>query len=233
MEALFPFDRRSSPHKKKEHQTPNEKKNKGRKRGRLFLQKTLRDILEAAAELHKRGIVHRDIKPSNVMCQFDQVVSVEELFESEKYMPDISCKLGDFSSGWDRYTSENLYTKGPSPREQTEEYAPPESYVGPYWVPFDEDKPQSYDSWSIGVLALELLLGTPNVFTVDQRTDALLRHKLKRAMATEEEIEYAMYLAALSNFCIFVPSNETSKGDYIWPLRYGDPLYKVSKQLLY
>lgn len=228
----FRDDIYSSQRKKEEDQNQNETKKKGRKVGRVFLQKTLRNILAAAAELHKRGIVHRDIKPSNVMCQFNEIFSLESFFESEKEIPDINCRLGDFSSGWDRYTSEHLYTKGPTPGEQTDEYAPPESYAGPYWKPFDENKPQSYDSWSIGVLALELLLGTPNVFTVDQRTNALLTHKLKRARATDEEIAYAMYLAALSNFCIFVPSNENSKGDYIWPLRYGDPLYKVSEKLV-
>jgi hypothetical protein len=205
--------------------------NRDRKLGRLFMQQTLREILAAAAELHKRGIVHRDIKPSNVMCQSEQPLSTEELFESET-LSNIVCKLGDFSSGWDRYTSEHLYTKGPTPGEQTDEYAPPESYVGPYWKPFDDEKPQSYDSWSIGVLALELLLGTPNVFSVDQRTSALLTQKLKRARASDDEIAYALYLAALSNFCIFVPSNDTTKEDS-WPLRYGDPLHKVSDDSIY
>eukprot|EP00536_Pseudo-nitzschia_multiseries_P013370 jgi/Psemu1/138608/gw1.568.4.1 len=139
----------------------------------------------------------------------------------------MQCRLGDFSSGWDRYTSENLYTKGPTPGEQTDEYAPPESFVGPYWKPFDEDKPHSYDSWSIGVLALELLLGTPHVFSVDQRTNALLTTQMKRAGATDDELAYALFLAALSNFCIFVPSNGSSKADNSWPMGHGDPLHKV------
>ncbi|OEU14927.1 hypothetical protein FRACYDRAFT_188334, partial [Fragilariopsis cylindrus CCMP1102] len=138
------------------------------------------------------------------------------------------CRLGDFSSGWDQYTNEHLYTKGPTPGEQTNEYAPPESFVGPNWVPFYKDKPQSYDSWSIGVLALELLLGTPNVFSVDQRTNALLTYKMKRANASENEISNALYLAALSNFCIYIPSNDTSNKPQSWPLRHGDPLHKVS-----
>jgi len=203
-----------------------EKQNRGEKIGRSFMQNILREVLSAASELHKRGIVHRDIKPSNVMCQSDLPLSVDLFETTEDTLPTIVCKLGDFSSGWDRYTSENLYTKGPTPGEQTDEYAPPESYNGPYWKPFDEERPQTYDSWSIGVLALELLLGTPNVFSVDQRTNALLTNKLKRARASEDEIAYALYLAALSNFCIFVPSNETSGES--WPLRYGDPLHKVS-----
>ena len=34
------------------------------------------------------------------------------------------CLLGDFSSAWDDYTGRNLYSRGPSAREQTDEYAP-------------------------------------------------------------------------------------------------------------
>jgi hypothetical protein len=128
--------------------------------GRIFMQNTLREILSAAAELHKRGIVHRDIKPSNVMCKSDVPIDdyihsfVEESDDDDdddsSSLPKMHCRLGDFSSGWDRYTNEHLYTKGPTPGEQTDEYAPPESFVGPNWVPFYKDKPQSYDSWSIG-----------------------------------------------------------------------------------
>jgi hypothetical protein len=38
------------------------------------------------------------------------------------------------------------------------------------------------------------LLGTPNVFSVDQRTKAILTHKLKMQGASEKEIERALYL---------------------------------------
>lgn len=50
--------------------------------------------------------------------------------------------------------------------------------------------------------ALEMLLGSPNVFTVDQRTNALLTGKMKRAGASDEEIAHALCtysLAAISN----------------------------------
>ena len=103
----------------------------------------------------------------------------------------VRCVLGDFSSAWDKFTDENLYTGGPSRAEQTDEYAPPESF-------FDTESPwlfsPAFDSWSIGIVALELLLGTPNVFTVDQRTKAILTHKLKHRGASDEEIERALYL---------------------------------------
>ena len=125
--------------------------------GKELMRHVLHQILSAAATLHEHGIVHRDIKPSNVMCTSD--IAIDNLYTLRRF-PNIQCRLGDFSSGWDKYSDEHLYTKGPSPAEQTDEYAPPESYLGPSWTPFDTEQPQSFDSWSIGVLVLELLLGT-------------------------------------------------------------------------
>lgn len=45
---------------------------------------------------------------------------------------------------------------------------------------FDESRPLSYDVWSIGIIFLEIILGTANIFTVDQRTSALIAHKIRR-----------------------------------------------------
>ena len=125
---------------------------------------------------------------SNIMCHS----SLDPADESSSPLDtSVRCVLGDFSSAWNKFTDENLYTGGPSREEQTDEYAPPESF-------FDPDSPwllsPAFDSWSIGIVALELLLGTPNVFTVDQRTKAILTHKLKHQGASENEIERALYL---------------------------------------
>ena len=141
----------------------------------------------------------------------------------------IHCRLGDFSSVYDSYTDKNLYTHGPTIEELTIEYSPPETLLGSSWKSFSEKRPESYDSWSIGVLALELLLGTPNVFSVDQRTTALLTHKLQNKGASEKEIRRALYLAALSQFCIYMPASVGSKRSSLsWPLRQGDPMYKIA-----
>ncbi|KAH8046129.1 cyclin-dependent protein serine/threonine kinase [Aureococcus anophagefferens] len=57
---------------------------------------------------------------------------------------------------------------GPSREEETVEYMPPEVLFA------DEDTfyapAPAYDAWSLGVLLLELLLGTRQALTVDQRT---------------------------------------------------------------
>ena len=70
-----------------------------------------------------------------------------------------------------------------------------------------------------------MLLGTPNVFTVDQRTTALLSNRLRKEGASERDIQRALYLAALSQFCIYVPTESEGKS---WPLRRGDPLHDVN-----
>lgn len=84
--------------------------------------------------------------------------------------PQLNCVLGDFSSAYNLFTSRNLYSRGPSRLEQTAEYAPPEAVFGHLYNNSAVGLTPSFDSWSIGIVALELLLGTPNVFTVDQRT---------------------------------------------------------------
>merc|ERR1739836_166274 len=73
--------------------------------------------------------------------------------------------------------------------------------------------------------ALEMLLGTPNVFSVDQRTRVILTTKMKKEGASLEDIDKALYLAALSQFCIYLPMAQSQKS---WPLRRGDPLHEAS-----
>lgn len=53
----------------------------------------------------------------------------------------------------------------------------------------------------------------------------VLTHKMQKEGATSEEIDRAMYLAALSQFCIYNP-NQDSKDSKAWPLGDGDPLHK-------
>jgi hypothetical protein len=191
--------------------------------GQEVLSSILRQILQATAALHENGVIHRDIKPSNVMCRSNidemSVDDQRDTFQLRDFR--IKCVLGDFSSGYDKFTSQNFYTGGPSRLEQTDEYAPPEAIFGTVYRLAKLDP--SFDSWSIGVLVLELLLGTPNVFSVDQRTRTILSHKLRKAGASADEIDRALYLAALSQFCIYNPTNLT-KPD--WPLRSGDPLHR-------
>lgn len=135
--------------------------------GRTLMQSILHQILEAASSLHSRGIVHRDIKPSNIFCESN--IDPHSGIVPDGNTPEVRCVLGDFSSAYDNFTGQNLYTRGPSRAEQTDEYAPPEAMYG---QAYNDSTPvmASFDSWSIGIVVLELLLGTPHVFSVDQRT---------------------------------------------------------------
>lgn len=102
------------------------------------------------------------------MCKSN--IDAERLQFLETGAPEVHCVLGDFSSAFNDFTSRNLYTRGPSRLEQTDDYAPPEAMFGYAYNDTSVGLKSSFDSWSIGIVALELLLGTPNVFTVDQRT---------------------------------------------------------------
>jgi serine/threonine protein phosphatase PrpC len=208
-------------------------------KGKQLMRMVLGQVLRSAAFLHENGIIHRDIKPSNIMCTTD--LDMENFLLSDLFLPSVKCVLGDFSSAWDDFSGRNFYTRGPSRAEQTDEYSPPESVFKNFFNGTIIDP--SFDSWSIGIVALELLLGTPNVFSVDQRTKAIISHKMRKEGASDREINYALYLyvriallsasssktssntyfrAALSQFCIFNPSLESQ---HDWPLRRGDPLH--------
>jgi serine/threonine protein kinase len=88
----------------------------------------LRQMIESVALLHDHGVVHRDIKPSNILCKTN--LDLENLGLINGTSPFVHCVLADFSSAWNNHTDWNLYTRGPSRAEQTDEYAPPEAVFG-------------------------------------------------------------------------------------------------------
>jgi serine/threonine protein kinase len=90
----------------------------------------------------------------------------------------LTLKLADMGSAVDEYTRMYLYgEKGPSQAEETREYQPPEVlFHGD--VPFDYSHPFSYDMWSVGVVFLELFLGSPHVFSIQSRARVKLDAQL-------------------------------------------------------
>eukprot|EP00957_Ditylum_brightwellii_P099739 7597844-Ditylum_brightwellii.AAC.1 len=124
--------------KSKKHRRRQEDSSKRRDaaltEGGELLKEVLRQVLTSAANLHDLGIIHRDIKPSNIMCKIRQIEESKSNvpgFAHSNGAPDmeiesVHCVLGDFSSGYDEFTSQNMYLNGPSAAEQTDEYAPPE-----------------------------------------------------------------------------------------------------------
>ena len=62
---------------------------------------------------------------------------------------------------------------------------------------------------------------------MDQITNAVLRNKMQKEGASAKDIQRAVYLASLSQFCIYTPVLEKGERIY-WPLREGDPLFNAS-----
>lgn len=142
---------------------------------------------------HISGVTHRDIKPSNVLISNDGYIS-----------------LGDFGSSVDS-ESESLYTsQGPSQNEESIDYAPPEVIYSQ--IPFFEPDPTTYDIWSLGVLFLEMVLGTSKVFQISTRTQAIINHRLKN----EDDIikQHAYLFRAFVEYCIYVPQSSGLDSDY-------------------
>jgi hypothetical protein len=96
--------------------------------GRRLMKMLLRQMIESVAFLHENGVIHRDIKPSNILCKTN--LDLENLTLINGTAPVVQCVLADFSSAWNNYTDWNIYTRGPSRAEQTDEYAPPEAVFG-------------------------------------------------------------------------------------------------------
>ncbi|CAI0434073.1 unnamed protein product, partial [Linum tenue] len=87
----------------------------------------------------------------------------------------------DFESDFDELSKMSKYGLGNkwgvNRAEQTFEYSPPEAFLNASW----HQEPSSrrlkyvmYDMWSVGVVILELILGSPSVFQISPKTQALL-----------------------------------------------------------
>ncbi|CAK4391457.1 unnamed protein product [Aphanomyces euteiches] len=156
--------------------------------GALVLKEMVRQLIEGVAALHDRGITHRDIKPSNILISKDTQFAV---------------KLADLGSAVDEHTHHYLYgTKGPSQAEETREYQPPEVlFHGD--VPYDYANPTSYDMWSVGVVFLELILGSPHVFSISSRARAKVDARLHDKSEAVRSKSYLLHV--FTEFCIFQP----------------------------
>ncbi|OQR96554.1 protein phosphatase 1L-like protein [Achlya hypogyna] len=157
--------------------------------GGEVLKEVMRQLLQGVAAVHARGIVHRDIKPSNILVNNQDTP--------------VLVKLADFGSAVDGYANDVLYgEKGPSQAEETREYQPPEVLLHGD-IPYDPARPTSYDMWSVGVVFLELILGSPHVFAISSRARAKLDVHLQHK--SEEAKRKSYLLQVFTEFCIYEP----------------------------
>lgn len=159
----------------------------------LYIVPVLRDIAQGILACHEKHVLHRDIKPGNVVVG-----------QSHTHL---ITKLIDFGISVDQHSVDTLYAPpGPQREESTIEYAPPEVRFGQ--LAYSNENPSSFDAWSFGVLILEVIIGSSNVFQVQQREWALFQRHLPANLS--DEMKDTMYaLKALTDYCIYQSNSES------------------------
>ncbi|KAI3449684.1 hypothetical protein Pfo_006349 [Paulownia fortunei] len=163
-------------------------------------------LLMALKSCHDRNITHRDIKPENMVICFEDQESGSCLTGIPNSDKNYTTKMRiiDFGSAVNDFTVKHLYgSVGPSSAEQTSDYAPPEAFLNVSWYRGPSSVTAKYDMWSVGVVILELILGSPNVFQINSITQALLDQHLKGWNDSLKELAYK--LRALMEMCILIP----------------------------
>ncbi|BBH10266.1 Protein phosphatase 2C family protein [Prunus dulcis] len=136
-------------------------------------------LLMALKSCHDRNITHRDIKPENMVLCFEE----EDTGRCLKGIPNgenftTKMRIIDFGSATDEFTLKHLYgSTGPS----------------------------RYDMWSVGVVMLELILGSPNVFQISSHTRILLDRHIKGWNEGLKELAYK--LRSFMELCILIPGS--------------------------
>ncbi|XP_022145966.1 probable protein phosphatase 2C 51 isoform X5 [Momordica charantia] len=181
----------------------------------LFIMK--RVMLMALKSCHDRNITHRDIKPENMVICFEDQATGRCLNGSRWGDENFSTKMRiiDFGSAIDAFTVKHLYgSTGPSRAEQTLDYAPPEALLNSSWYQEMSSSTLKYDMWSVGVVMLELILGSPNVFQVSDLTRVLLDQHLQGWNEGLKELAYK--LRTFMELCILIPgsSSKSKKSDH-------------------
>jgi serine/threonine protein kinase len=156
----------------------------GRLTEKVAVQLVLEPFLRVLNYMHSRGIVHRDIKPENI------------LFSRQG----ATLKLADFGLAIDMREERAVTRAG------TLDYMAPEILNCPYKNAPEEnkDKPHLHygptvDSWAVGVLAYELLVGCPPFY--DRSRDAVearIRTQAPQFPSSLSEDARAFVRAALS-----------------------------------
>ncbi|CAH9051479.1 unnamed protein product [Cuscuta epithymum] len=167
-------------------------------------------LLMALKSCHDRNVTHRDIKPENMVICFEDKDSGRclEGYPSGDNSHATKMRIIDFGSALDDFTLKHLYGSiGPSRSEQTSEYTPPEAFLNASWYQGPTSAILKYDMWSVGVVMLELILGSPNVFQISSRTRALLDQHLEGWNESLKEL--AFKLRSFMELCILIPGSSS------------------------
>lgn len=188
-------------------------------------------LLLGIKSCHDRNITHRDIKPENMVICFED----QETGRCLKGCPNgdknftTKMRIIDFGSAIDDFTVKHLYgSTGPSRAEQTSEYAPPEALLNASFYHAPITTTLKYDMWSVGVVMLELILGSPNVFQVSALTQALLDHHLKGWNRDLKELAYR--LRSLMELCILISGSSSKQQHTIEGVGISPASWKCSEE---
>ncbi|PSS14594.1 Protein like [Actinidia chinensis var. chinensis] len=178
--------------------------------GQQEMRNLMWQLLMALKSCHDRNITHRDIKPENMVICFEDQDSGRCLkgipSGYKKYIT--TMRLIDFGSAMDVFTMKHLYgSVGPSRTEQTYEYTPPEALLNASWYQGPMQTILKYDMWSAGVVFLELILGSPDVFQISTLTRALLDRHLEGWNDVLKELAHK--LRSLMELCILIPGSSS------------------------
>ncbi|CAK8571876.1 unnamed protein product [Lathyrus sativus] len=176
------------------------------KEGQEEMRNLIWQLLLALKSCHDRNITHRDIKPENMVICFEDPESGRCLKDTPTKVNNVSTKMRiiDFGSGIDEFTIKHLYAStGPSRAEQTYEYTPPEALLNATWYRGSTSSNLKYDMWSVGVVMLEMVLGTPNIFQINAFTRALLDRHLEGWNEGVKELAYKF--RSFMELCILIP----------------------------
>ncbi|KAK1266282.1 putative inactive protein kinase [Acorus gramineus] len=192
--------------------------------GKEEMRSLIWQLLMALKSCHDRNITHRDIKPENMIVCYKDVQTgrcLRRMPIGEKHQH-LQMRIIDFGSAIDEFTLKYLYGSGPTRSEQTSEYTSPEALLNANWFQASKSIVLKYDTWSVGVVMLELILGTPHVFQISSRTRALLDHHLEHWSDDTKELAYK--LRSLMEMCILIPGSSPkhykigkTKAQAVWP----------------
>ncbi|GAB2220745.1 hypothetical protein Droror1_Dr00008416 [Drosera rotundifolia] len=187
--------------------------------GQKQMRNLIWQLLMAVKACYDRSVTHRDIKPENmVICIEDQESGrcLKSIDQDSKHVTHM--RIIDFGSAMDEFSLKHLYgSRGPSRAEQTYEYTPPEALLNNSWYKGPTSRILKYDMWSVGVVMLELILGSPDVFQISTLSRALLD---KHVGGWNEDLRDLAYrLRSFMDMCILVSghTNRTNRQDKISP----------------
>ena len=95
----------------------------------------LRQLLEGVAHLHAHGVLHRDLKPANIMVSRGHTLKIADFGLAKRWRPQLQTT--------------------PGMKVVTAWYRAPEIFLG------DAEAGSAIDLWSVGIIFIELMVGSP------------------------------------------------------------------------